>query len=329
MGAVPLVRVVRSGLEESLHLGHVAICDAEGRLVASAGDPRSELFARSCMKPLQAAVSLHAIGDVEVPDREVAVMCASHNGEPVHVGAVQALLARAGLDPSALRNPPGWPLDEGSMARAQHQHRILQNCSGKHAGMLFASQRSGWDLGSYLRAGHPLQRRVHRAVLRAAGLEKVRVGVDGCGVPVHGMPLSAMAVLFARMTRPEFLGDMAPAVDRALEAMLVEPYLVGGRGRLDTAVIETTGDVVAKSGAEALVCAAVLPSGLGVAVKVADGGWRAGPPALLRALALVDGVGAEQLERLSRHARPWVMGGGARVGEMVADFDLTPARRSR
>ena len=94
MAAVPLVRVVRSGLEESVHLGHVAVCDANGRLVASAGDPKQPVFARSCMKPLQAAVCLAAIGDVRLSDREIAVMCSSHNAEPIHLGAVRRALTR-------------------------------------------------------------------------------------------------------------------------------------------------------------------------------------------------------------------------------------------
>ncbi len=326
MGAVPLVSVERSGLEESLHLGHVAVCDADGALVAWAGDPSRPVFARSCMKPFQAAVSLAAIGELPLPDREIAVMCASHNGEPVHVGTVRALLEQAGLGPDALRNPPGWPLDPTSMARSQHQNRVLHNCSGKHAGMLVACARSNWKLDTYLRAGHPLQKRVTRGVQAATGVEDLAIGVDGCGVPVHGMPLRAMATLFARLARPERLGRLEPAADRALEAMLMEPYLVGGKDRLDTDLMRETGDVVAKEGAEAMACAAVLPSGLGVAVKIADGGWRATGPALLRALAQIDGITGEQALKLDAHARPPVLGGGETVGHMTAVFDLKSRR---
>ena len=152
------------------------------------------------MKPLQASVSLTAIGE-PLPDRETAVIAASHNGEPIHVGAVKAVLERAGLEPDALRNPPGWPLDAESMASSQHQHKLLHNCSGKHSGMLLACVRAGWDPATYLRASHPLQRRVTRAVRRATGLEDLVMAVDGCGVPVHGMPLRSMATLFARLSR--------------------------------------------------------------------------------------------------------------------------------
>jgi L-asparaginase II len=321
MAAVPLVRVVRSGLEESVHLGHVAVCDADDRLVAWAGDPGHRLFARSCMKPLQAAVSLRAAGE-DVPDRELAVMCASHNGETVHVSAVRALLKRAGLGPEALRNPPGWPIDRASMARAHHQHRELHDCSGKHAGMLLACVRTGWDRETYLRAGHPLQRGVLRSVLAATGLEAVDVGVDGCGVPVHGMELRSMATLFARLARPDRLGELEPFAARAVEAMLVEPYLVGGRDRLDTDVMLAAADVVAKEGAEGLVCAGVLSSGMGIAIKVSDGGWRAMAPALIRTLLQIDALPARLPSALDRHARPAVVGGGRRVGEASAAFDL-------
>ena len=326
MGAVPLVRVVRGGITEAIHLGHVAVCDAGGRLIASAGDPDRMVFARSCMKPLQAAVSLNAIGE-ELPERETAIMCASHNGEPIHIGAVRALLERAGLDADALMNPPGWPLDPEAMAASQHQHKLLHNCSGKHAGMLLACVRAGWDPRTYLRSSHPLQRRVLRAVKQASGLNELEMSVDGCGVPVHGMPLRSMATLFACMTEPERIGGLAPAADRATQAMLADPYLVGGRHRIDTHVMQLTGDVVAKTGAEALECAAILPSGLGVAVKVEDGGGRAAGPALVKALHQVDGLSASQLKQLSDDASPTVFGGGKRVGALEVVFDLRNASK--
>ena len=321
MGAIPLVRVVRGGLTESIHAGHVAVCDADGTVIASAGDPDRMIFARSCMKPLQAAVSLTAI-DEPLPDREAAVIAASHNGEPIHVATVRAVLERAGLDADALRNPPGWPLDAETMAASQHKHKLLHNCSGKHAGMLLACVRAGWDPATYLRASHPLQRRVTRAVRRATGFEDLEMGVDGCGVPVHGMPLRSMATLFARLTATERLGDLAPAADRVTEAMRSEPYLVGGRNRVDTDLMRTTPDIVAKSGAEALECAAVLPSGLGLAVKIEDGGSRASAPALIRVLEQIDALSADHLRAVAQHASPPVLGGGTPVGALEAVFDL-------
>ena len=316
-----LVRVFRSGLEESVHLGHVAVCDVDGHLVASAGDPDRLVFARSSMKPIQAAVSLGAIGG-GLGDDLVAVMCASHNGEPIHVGAVRRLLRTAGLGLSALRNPPGWPLDPRSMAKAGRPRRVLHNCSGKHAGMLAACERQGWDLEGYRSASHPLQRRILRAVRSLTGLDDMAVGVDGCGVPVHGMPLSTMATLYARVGKPRSFGALGEVIAGCTAAMRAHPYLVAGRNRTDTAVMEGSPDLVVKSGAEGLACAAVPRAGLGVAVKVADGGERASGPALIRALTLIGALSAAELAGLERFARRPVEGGGARVGEVVADFRL-------
>ena len=136
------------------------------------------------------------------------------------------------------------------------------------------------------------------------------------------MPLRSMATLFARLTAPERLGDVAPAADRVTEAMLSEPYLVGGRHRVDTDVMRATGDVVVKSGAEALECAAVLSSGLGVAVKIDDGGSRASAPALIHVLRQIDGLTAAHLRDLAFHASPPVLGGGKPVGSLDTVFDL-------
>ncbi|MGZ8620375.1 MAG: asparaginase, partial [Actinomycetota bacterium] len=136
MASVPSVRVVRSGLVESVHLADVAVCDADGRLVAFAGEAGRPVYGRSCTKPLQASVSLAAIGDEPLSDRQIAIACASHNGEPVHLAAVRSVLRRGGLGVDALRTPPGWPLDPATMARARTKTPLRHNCSGKHAGML-------------------------------------------------------------------------------------------------------------------------------------------------------------------------------------------------
>lgn len=319
--AEPLVRVVRSDLEESVHLGHVAVCDAEGRLLARVGDPDRPVFLRSSTKPLQAAVSMSLMAEV-LPDRLASALCGSHNGEPLHVAAARAILRRAGLGVSALRCPPALPFDEESMLAAGRRRRILHNCSGKHAGMAAASARAGLDVGTYPEPAHPLQRRVLAAVRRGAGQERVHIGVDGCGVPVHGVRLAAAATLYARLGRPDRFGRLAPFVERATGAMRAEPYLVAGRDRTDTAVMTEVPDIVVKVGAEGLHCASIPALGIGVAVKVADGGERASGPALIRALRLLDVVDDAQLERLGRFARRPVSGGGRRVGEVAATFEL-------
>lgn len=321
MDGAPCVKVVRSGLVESIHSVDVAVCDASGALIAWAGRPDRIIFARSCMKPLQASVSLSVIGD-ELPDDELAVMCASHNGEPVHVRAVIALLGRGALGVSALQNPASWPMDEQARAGSDSRAPVLGDCSGKHAGMLLACVRSGWDASSYRELDHPLQQRILQAVASWTGWADLTVGVDGCGVPVHGMPLRSMATLYARLAAPQGDDEVHRAAVRAVDAMRAEPYMVGGRGRLDTDLMSVAPDIVAKEGAEALACAGVTSAGLGVAVKVADGGHRATAPALVRALALLGVLEPDRFPSLERHASPKVFGGGRQVGELVVDLEL-------
>jgi L-asparaginase II len=322
--AVQLVRVVRSNVTESIHLGHVAVCDPTGRLLAVAGDPERMLFSRSSMKPLQAAVSLRGIGQ-PLPGELVAVMAASHNGEPVHVRTVRRLLRAGGLSERHLGCPPDQPMAASARREAGGPRRVYHNCSGKHAGMLLACRRSGLEVADYLRPSHPLQREIRRAVRTATDVRPL-IGVDGCGAPVHGLPLRAMATLFARLSGPERLGRYAEHAAAAVSAMRAQPYLVAGRGRSDTTIMEAVPGVVTKVGAEGLHCAAVLGQGIGVAVRVDDGSDRAAAPALLRVLDLLGMVDASQLERLAPVASPPVLGGGRPVGALVADLRLRRPR---
>ncbi|HYT80215.1 MAG TPA: asparaginase [Actinomycetota bacterium] len=321
MPPMRLGRVIRSGLEESVHTGDVAVVDADGVLLAGAGHPDRLVFARSSMKPLQAAVSLSR-APFDFTDPEIAVMCASHNAEPVHIEAVRSLLDRAHVDEEALRCPAMRPWDDESLAADPARRRINSDCSGKHGGMLAACRAQGWPLETYRDTDHPLQQEILRAVLLACGEESVHVGVDGCGVPVHGMPLRAMATIYARLARPERLGKLESDARRAVGAMRAEPYMVAGRNRADTAVMQEASQVIAKGGAEGLMCATVLDRGLGLAVKVRDGASRATGPALILVLRSLGALDDESLTRLAAFARPPVLGGGEPVGEIRAGFEL-------
>jgi L-asparaginase II len=306
-----------------VHAGDVAVVDVEGHLVALAGDPGIVLFARSSMKPLQATVSL-SLATFDYPPAEIAVMCASHNAEPVHVQAVRSLLARADVPEEALRCPAARPWDEETAAKAPQRLRINSDCSGKHGGMLGACRAQGWALDSYRSPQHPLQRAILQAVLHTTGLPTVHVGVDGCGVPVHGMPLRAMARIYSQLTAPDRWGDLEPHVRRAVAAMGAEPYMVAGRNRVDTAVMQAAPGLVVKGGAEGLMCAAWSDRGVGVAVKIRDGSPRASGPALIHALARLGALTDDQVAAVAPFARPPVLGGGEPVGELVPDFSLEP-----
>ena len=317
---VELVQVVRNGLVESVHLGDVAVSDANGRLLAYAGDPDRLLFGRSCEKPLQGAVSFAAMVEPELPDEQVAVMCASHSGERVHVAAVRRLLRKGPVPVAALRTPR-------DRATKGARSRIWDGCSGNHAGLLVASSHRGWDLDTYRSPGHPIQRRVLRAVRAATDVERPRIGVDGCGIPVHGVPLRAMATMFARFGDPDRLGRLAAAADRVVRGMLAAPHLVGGTRRLDTDVIAAGGgQVLAKEGAEGLVCATSLPQGIGIALKVVDGSWRRLAPAFVQVLRDLDVLTAPAFDGLRHHERQPVIGGEEPQGTVRAVVRLRPGR---
>jgi L-asparaginase II len=317
---VELVHVVRNGLVESVHTGDVAVCDAEGRVHAFAGDPDRLLFGRSCQKPLQGVVSFDAMDEPELTDDEIGVMCASHSGEAMHIAAIRRLLRRGPVPVSALQTPR-------DRATKGARSRIWDGCSGNHAGFLVASARRGWDLATYRERRHPIQRRVTRAVVSATDVERPVMGVDGCGIPVHGVPLRAMATMFARLGRPERLGRLAPAADRIVRGMLASPHMVGGTRRLDTDVmLAMPGDVVAKEGAEGLVCATALPQGLGIAMKSADGNWRRPAPAFVRVLFDLDALTEEAVGRLRHHAHQPVLGGEEPQGAVEAVVRLRRAR---
>ena len=188
--------------------------------------------------------------------------------------------------------------------------------------MLTASRSQGWPLASYSKVDHPLQQAVLETVLRASRRRSVAIGTDGCGVPVHGMPLVSMAAIYGCLASPERLDAVGNHEKRAVEAMLAEPYMVAGRNRVDTAVMERREGVLVKVGAEGLICATVLDRGIGVAVKMRDGSSRAAGPALIHVLSSLGALTGESLDALRPFVRPPVLGGGQQVGELVAEFQL-------
>jgi L-asparaginase II len=315
-----LVHVIRNGLVESVHTGDVAVCDVDGRVRAFAGDPERMLFGRSCEKPIQGAVSYSAMDEPELTDDEVAVMCASHSGEPVHIAAVRKLLRRGHVPVAALKTPR-------DRATKGARSRIWDGCSGNHAGLLVASAHRGWDLETYRAPGHPIHRRVLRAVAASTDVDHPMIGVDGCGIPVHGVPIRAMATMFARLGDPDRLGRLASAADRVARGMLAAPHMVGGTRRLDTDVmLAGDGQVIAKEGAEGLVCVTSLPQGIGIAIKVTDGNWRRLGPAVVKVLRDLDLFPDPAADGLRPHERLPVLGGEEPQGSVEAVVRLRSAR---
>lgn len=294
-----VVEVARGALVESRHVVHAVVSDAAGAIVAAWGDTAGWVYARSAIKPLQAVplVESGAADAFGLSDAELALACASHNGEPAHVAAVEAWLARIGLSPADLACGTHLPIHEpsahallraGTAPGPQHN-----NCSGKHTGVLTTAVHLGEPTGGYIRPKHPAQQRIVAVLEAFTGIALCDAprGVDGCGFPQLGLPLAALATGMARLADPGALRpERRAAVARINAAVAAEPFMIAGTGRFCTAVVEATrGRVLAKAGAEGVYTAWWPDAGLGVALKVADGAAR---PRNLALAAMLRHLGA-------------------------------------
>jgi L-asparaginase II len=304
---VPLVDVVRSGVVESVHSGHVVILD--GNDVIELGHPGQPLFPRSSNKPLQ-ATGMRRRG-LDVPPPQLALGAASHSGEPQHVEGVAAMLAAGGFTEDDLGCPPAWPMEDAARTAAVEPRRLTMNCSGKHAAMLRTCRANDWPSKGYLAPDHPLQVALRGTVEDLAGEPVAAVGVDGCGAPLFALSLVGLARAFRRIaTAPD-----GPERDVA-DAMRAHPELVGGTGRAASRLMTDIPGLIAKDGAEG-VFAAALPSGAAVAVKIDDGAQRAAERAVVAALAAIGALDPELV------TAP-VLGGGEPVGTIRIRPGLLP-----
>lgn len=309
MSHAVLARVVRSGFVESVHHGSAVAIDADGDVVRAAGSPQAPILPRSSNKPLQAVAMLRA--GLSLDGHLLALACSSHSGERYHLDGVLRLLAAAGLDASALRNTPSFPLDEDERlawrSTGRQPSTLAQNCSGKHAAMLATCVENGWSVEHYLDPEHPLQRAIAETVADLVGEPVAAVGVDGCGAPAHAVTPMGLAVAFAR------IAAALPGTPegRVADAIRTHPEWLGGTGRDVTRLVRGVPGLVAKDGAEG-VYAAALADGRAAAVKIADGGERP-RAAVLATLLHALGVEAPVLDELLHVP---VLGHGEPVGRV-------------
>jgi L-asparaginase II len=327
---IPFVAVTRGGFVESVHDVAACAADADGNARLVMGDVDVPVFLRSAAKPFIAAAIVEAgVADrFALGDREIAVIAASHNGEPFHVAAVRTMLEKIGLPESALQcgvHPPYGAAARVLSDQGESPSAVHNNCSGKHAGILALCVVLGADPATYLEATNPAQRMILEFCARMTGDDPAAwpVAVDGCGIPVFATPLRRAARAFARLASLEGIeDDDARALERVRRAVIAEPAYIAGTERFDTdLILATEGRVVGKGGAEGIQCDALLASGLGLALKVIDGSRRAGSPA---AVALLGELGAldENADRsLERHARRDVYNVAGRVVGRIEPFD--------
>jgi L-asparaginase II len=332
MNHVPLVEVTRGNDVESIHLGSVAVVNTRGDLLYRAGDPDFLTFTRSTIKPFQAAPFLRSDGPAKFgfTTREVALMCASHSGEAMHTGAVQSMLHKAGCDEHHLRcgcHEPMVYAATGTLPPAGETYNQLHhNCSGKHAGFLACCVQHGYPLDSYLDPGHPVQQAVRASVAYFAGISEsdLRMGIDGCSAPNYAMPLSRLALAYARLAQGGNDALYGSVLNNLYQAMTMHPEMVSGTGRSDLAFMQTApGDWVAKVGAEGVQVIGIRSAGLGIAVKVADGNPRALYPATISVLQQLGLIESPEISPLAQWVRPQLKNyAGSQIGEVRAAVKL-------
>jgi L-asparaginase II len=341
----PLVQVTRGSITESRHRGHIMAVEPDGRIAAHLGAPETVTFLRSSAKPHQ-ALSLIESGAADrfgFTEEEIALACASHSGEPIHTAIAASMLNKIGLEPRHLKcgtHEPFSPQVARELRERKEEPNVLQNnCSGKHAGMLAVAVHLGAPIENYDEPENPVQLAIGNTVSQFSGIaiEDIAVGIDGCGVPVFGITVKAMALMYARLvTPPEKFDDRTRAACRRIvSAMMNHPELIGGTSdRLDTEMMRATkGTLISKVGAEGVYTAGILPCkrwprGLGLALKIEDGDdHRARPTVVIESLDQLGVLDDAALEAVSRYAFfPIRNRRGEVVGEVRASFklNLTP-----
>jgi L-asparaginase II len=316
---------------ESLHRGDVAVVAENGELLAWSGDPRRPVYLRSAAKPFQAMVLLSGGGErlFGLSGGEIAITCASHGGEPRHVRTVERLLTRGGFTAADLVCGAHLPMDEASARALLESGRaptaLHNNCSGKHAGILLACRMAGWDPAGYWKPEHPVERQILGCLARYSCVPAPRIGVavDGCGLPVFRLPLSALALAYARLMARAVPGETPRERSvrrRVRRAMCESPEMVAGRRRFTTDFLRAgRGRWIGKEGAEGVYAIGLAAKGaagsVGIAFKIEDGSVRARDAVALAILAALRRLPPAAARRLSAYRTPsvtnsagWVVG---------------------
>lgn len=328
------ISVYRGEYLESTHDIHVAVVNTKGELVYSYGDPNRLTFPRSSMKPFQAVplVETGAADAFNFEEADLSLSCASHSGELFHRERVFDILKRLNLEESALQCGTHIPRDiEGYKQLIREGGEltpVFSNCSGKHSGMLTTVVHMGEDVHTYRQLEHPHQQRILDAIEDVCSFakERIEISVDGCGVPVHRLPLSSTALGFARLADPSKLAnkERSQTLERIRNAMTKHPEMVGGTDRFDTDLMRVfKGRIVAKAGAEAVQCLGDAETGLGIAIKVEDGSARATSVATMEVLKQLS-IGTELIyKQLDQYANAPVLNARKdRIGVIQANFKL-------
>lgn len=329
---MPLAVATRGICAESVHYGSIAVVDAQGGLIAHAGDPKALTFTRSCLKPFQAlALIAHAqVGRFDFSPQEVALMCASHSGEPGQIEAVFGILSKSNCSERDLQCgihvPLGVQFGHQRLKPLRAYTAVHHNCSGKHSGMLALCRLLDASISAYLKIEHPAQQAILSAVAQISGVpsDAIVIGIDGCSAPNMALPLNGLARAYARLAAHASDSGYGPALSTIYRAMCQHPEMVSGEGRFDLALSRAgRGRWITKSGAEGVFGVSLEGRRWGIAIKIADGAPRALQVVAVETLRQLRQFHAPLSAELDCYSRsPILSARGIEIGEVNPIFRL-------
>lgn len=321
-----IVEASRGQAVESTHHVRGVVC---GEAEFDTAGPRLLTYWRSAMKPFQALPLVEDGVDAAYGfgPEEVALCCASHGGMRQHTERVAGMLRRLGLAEEHLHCGPHAPFDRDTAqmlsCAGRLPGRLHNNCSGKHAGMLALALHHGWPIDGYERLDHPVQQRIRRGLAEWMDFEPEdhHWALDGCGVPTPRVPLREMARAYSRLARRAREG--APGPRAVVSSMTGHPQLTSAPDRVPLQIMQATaGRLLAKEGAEGVLCVAAVDEDWGLALKVEDGTLRGVGPAAVELMIHADLLRTAELEALESLRSPRIEN---TLGELVGRVTARPA----
>lgn len=330
MGFTTLVEEYRGGLLENVHYGAISVVNEKGEILYKTGNPEHMTYLRSAAKPFQALpVMMRRIDEVYgLTSKEASLFTASHRGETFHIEALESLFQKMELNEESLRCCSTYPLNEEAKAdrhRANEGARkIFHNCSGKHAGLMGLSKYMGWDVKTYYKTGHPVQREIIEMMANIAEVPKASIpqGIDGCGLPIFALPLHKIAYSYLKLACPDLIGDADIRNAAAATAKLMNdnPVMIADTKFVCSELLKDD-NLTAKGGAKGVYGIGLRKERLGISLKVSDGSEQVWPCIIASILERIGYSNQETINRLYALIPNTIFNdGGTVVGERRAVF---------
>lgn len=276
-----LVEAIRGNLIESFHRGVVCIVDENKKVLYSTGDIHQICYPRSAMKLLQviALIECGAAAHYNFNDAELAVMCGSHNAEPMHIETVKSILQKIDLSPEYLQCGAHFPMMQQDYLpmykNGIEASDIHNNCSGKHAGFLALCKFNNWSTQDYLLAEHPAQQLIKKVCseMYECDIHDMHYAIDGCSAPIYSVSVYHQAIGYMNLVNKRNKSQQrADACAKVVQAVSRHPEMVAGTQRYCTDMMKRCShEVIGKTGAEGIFCMAFVNTVWGVCIKIDDG----------------------------------------------------------